>query len=269
MLKSTDRYLLAAGAGYVVLLVLFAGLLPYASVKPWLSESGPFELGALLAWIGAAGVLALRIRPFTVRTLAFMAICLLCAAREADLHKAFTLESISRLSYYRKSAAPFAEKLMAGCAALLFVALLAYGALVAARFLFRQGGLRSRSGFWLIVSAALLVLTKTLDRTAAVLARIFDTALPAVMQQITAALEEGLETAVPLAFAMSAWISQRERPYLSRDNRLGPPAPIDEAGVGRRQHDEAEADAVPGEHREVVRADETQQRAHGQQRAQE
>jgi hypothetical protein len=267
MLTSTDRYLLGASAGYVVLLVLFAALLPYAWVKPWLSEAGPFEVGALLAWIGAAALLAVRIRPFTARTLAFVTICLLCAAREADLHKAFTLESISRLSYYRKSAAPLAEKLIAGCVALLFVALLAYAGLVAARFLFRQGGLRSRSGFWLMFSAALLVLTKTLDRTTAVLARIFDTALPAVMQQITAALEEGLEAAVPLAFVVSAWISQREGSYLSADSRLGPPAPIDEAGVGSREHDEAEADPVPGEHREVVRADETQQRAHGQQRA--
>ena len=215
MLNRVDRYLLGAGVGYIVLLVLSAALLPYAWVKPWLSETGPFEVGALLAWIAAAAVLAVRIRPFTARTLAFVTICLLCAAREADLHKAFTQESISRLSYYRKSAAPFAEKLIAGCVALLFVALLAYAALVTVRFLFRQGGLHSRSGFWLLLGAALLVFTKVVDRSAAVLAKFLMLTLPPVMQQVTAALEEGLEAAVPVAFAVSAWISQRERRFLS------------------------------------------------------
>lgn len=216
MLTRVDRYLIGASAGYVALLIVCAAVLPYAWVKPWLLESGPFERGALLAWIAAAGVLAWRIRPFTSRTLAFVVICLLCAAREADLQKAFTLESISRLSYYRKSAAPLVEKLIAGSVALLFVALFCYAAVVAARFLFRQGGLHSRSGFWLMFGAVLLVLTKGLDRTAAVLTTIFDTSLPPLLQLLNAALEEGLEAIVPLAFAFSAWISQREHPYLSR-----------------------------------------------------
>lgn len=245
LLKSIDRYLLAAVVGYAVLLVLCAALLPREWLKPWLAETGPFERGALLAWIGAAGVLVLRIRPFTGRTLVFTAICLLCAAREADLHKAFTLEGISRLSYYRKSAAPFAEKLIAACVALLFVALFAYAIVVAARFLFRQGGLHSRSGLWLMLSGVLLVLTKVLDRTAAVLWTIFDTALPPVMRQVNAALEEGLEAVVPLAFAFSAWISQRERPYLSTANPPATPAPVDGAEAARPEHAETEAEPPP------------------------
>jgi hypothetical protein len=215
MLASSDRLLLLGCLGYVSLLVLGAVLLPYPWIAPWLSETGPFEVGALVAWIAAAAVVAYRIRPFTLRTLAFVVLCLLCAAREADLHKAFTQESISRLSYYRRSAAPLAEKLMAGSVALLFTALLLYAAVVAVRFLFREGGLRSRSGIWLIVSAALLVLTKALDRSYAVLAGNFALWLPPALQHVTAALEEGLEPVVPLVFALSAWISQTERRYLS------------------------------------------------------
>jgi hypothetical protein len=215
MLASSDRSLLFGCLGYVVLLALGAALLPYAWTRPWLSETGPFEVAALVAWIAAAAVLASRIRPFTSRTLAFVVVCLLCAAREADLQKAFTQESISRLSYYRRSAAPRAEKLMAGSVALLFTVLLIYAALVAARFLFREGGLRSRSGLWLIVGAALLVLTKILDRSYAVLGENFGLWLPPIWHHVTAALEEGLEAVVPLAFAGSAWISQTERRYLS------------------------------------------------------
>jgi hypothetical protein len=195
--------------------VLGAVLLPYEWIKPWLSETGPFEVGALGAWIVAAVVLSVRVRPFTARTLAFVVLSLLCAAREADLHKAFTQESISRLSYYRHSTAPFAEKLIGGSVALLFTGLLLYAAFVAARFLFRQGGLRSRSGTWLIVSAVLLVATKVLDRSYAVLAGNFAVWLPPAWQHVSAALEEGLEAVVPLAFACSAWISQNERRYLS------------------------------------------------------
>ena len=215
MLAPSDRLLLLACLGYAALLALGAALLPHDSIKPWLSETGPFEVAALVAWIVAAAVLAVRIRPFTSRTLAFALVCLLCAAREADLHKAFTQESISRLSYYRRSAAPLAEKLIGGSVALLFTALLLYAAVVAVRFLFREGGLRSRSGTWLMVSAALLVLTKALDRSYAVLAGNFALWLPPVLQHVTAALEEGLEAVVPLALALSAWISQTERRYLS------------------------------------------------------
>jgi hypothetical protein len=215
MLTSSDRLLLFGCLGYVILLALGAALLPHAWTRPWLSETGPFEVVALAAWIVAAAVLSVRIRPFTSRTLAFVVVCLLCAAREADLHKAFTQESISRLSYYRHSTAPLAEKLMAGSVALLFIGLLLYAAMVAVRFLFRDGGLRTRSGLWLIVSAVLLVLTKALDRSYAVLGGNLALWLPPLWQQITAALEEGLEGLVPLAFALSAWISQTERRYLS------------------------------------------------------
>jgi len=215
MLAPSDRLLLSGCLGYVAVLVLGAVLLPYPWIAPWLSETGPFEVAALAAWLAAAAVLAFRIRPFTSRTLAFAVLCVLCAAREADLHKAFTQESISRLSYYRRSTAPLAEKLMAGSVALLFTGLMLYAAIVAVRFLFREGGLRSRSGLWLIVGAALLVLTKALDRSYAVLAGNFALWLPPVLQHVTAALEEGLEAVVPLAFALSAWISQTERRYLS------------------------------------------------------
>jgi hypothetical protein len=215
MLPLSDRLLLWGCLAYVCALVLGAALLPYDWVKPWLSETGPLEIGALLAWLVAAAVLAIRIRPFTSRTFAFVVVCLLCAAREADLHKAFTQESISRLSYYRKSTAPLIEKLLAGAVALLFVALLVYALIVIARFLFRDGGLRSRSGLWLIVSAVLLVLTKALDRAAGVLAESFMLSLPVLVQHEGAALEEGLEALVPMAFAWSAWISQTGRRYLS------------------------------------------------------
>jgi hypothetical protein len=180
-----------------------------------LLETGPLERIALVGWLGTAAVLVLRIRPFTSRTLAFTVTCLLCAAREADWQKAFTQESVSRLNYYRRSAAPLAEKLAAAAIVLLFIALMIYAAVVTIRFLYREGGLRSRSGLWLFIGVCLLVLGKVLDRSAAVLAETLTVMLPPMVEHVRWALEEGLEAVTPVAFALSAWISQGERRYLS------------------------------------------------------
>ncbi len=199
----------------MALLVLAGLLLPYERLQLLLVETGPLERIALAGWLGAAGLLVLRIRPFTSRTLAFTLVCLLCAAREADWQKAFTQESISRLNYYRRSAAPFTEKLAAAGFVLLFIGLMIYAAVVAIRFLYRDGGLRSRSGLWLLVGACLLVLGKIFDRSAGVLAETLAVTLPPIVLQVRWALEEGLEAITPLAFALSAWISQNERRYLS------------------------------------------------------
>jgi len=218
MLSRFDRALLAALAVYVLLLLALPLLVPAPALKRVLSESGPFEVGALLLWLGAAVVLAVRIRPFTARTLAFATLMLLFAAREADLQKAFTAESVSRLHYYRKVAAPLMEKLAAAGAALLFVALVAYAAFVCGRFLLR-GGLKSRSGLWLALAAGLIVVTKLVDRTQGFLATGFGVSLPPGTGQFMAAFEEGMEAVLPVLFAVSAWISQNERPYLSRSDR--------------------------------------------------
>lgn len=215
MLKRSDRLILGATVVYASLLLLTALMFPYEALRPLLVETGPLERLALVAWLGAAAVLVLRIRPFTSRTFAFTLVCLLCAAREADWHKAFTQESISRLNYYRRAAAPLTEKLAAGSVALLFVGLMIYAAVVSIRFLLRDGGLRSRSGLWLFVGACLLVVSKVLDRSAGVLGETLAITLPPLVELVRWTFEEGLEAITPLAFALSAWISQDERRYLS------------------------------------------------------
>jgi hypothetical protein len=213
--KRFDRLVLGGVVAYVALLALAGLVLPDGWLEPLLVETGPLERVALAGWLGAAALLVLRIRPFTSRTLAFTLVCLLCAAREADWQKAFTPESISRLNYYRRGAAPLIEKLVAAAAVLLFIGLMIYAAVVAIRFLYREGGLRSRSGLWLLIGACLLVLGKALDRSAGVLAETLAVTLPPLVEHVRWALEEGAEAATPLAFALSAWISQDERRYLS------------------------------------------------------
>jgi hypothetical protein len=211
----SDRLLFIALAVYSVVLVALPLTLPKPILRWTFSETGPFEIGALMLWIVAACVLSVRIRPFTSRTLAFATIFLLFAAREADLQKAFTSQSILKLEYYRHSANPLWAKMIAGLVALIFVTLAAYVVFVSARFLLREGGLRSRSGMWLALAWMVLVFTKILDRSKDLLMQKFGVSLPPEIELFMPALEEGFEAITPLLFIVSAWISQVERRHLS------------------------------------------------------
>ncbi|MCC7546717.1 MAG: hypothetical protein IT532_03025 [Burkholderiales bacterium] len=213
-MTALDRRLLGLVAAYALALALLPFLLSPQTFDAAFSETGPFERLSLLAWIGAAVVIIVRIRPFGAPAAAFTALYLLFAAREADLHKAFTTRSISKLNYYRDASIPLTERIVAGLIALAILCLIAYAAFVVVRFLVARRGLRTRAGMWLALGAGLLVLGKALDRSAAVLSEVFDVVRPQWMIGLTDAFEEGLELATPLLLALSAWISQKHGPYL-------------------------------------------------------
>jgi hypothetical protein len=203
-------------AFYILLLALLPLVLPESVFGPLFSEEGPFEQLSIVAWLFTALVICVRIRPLGVRAWAFAVLCMLFAAREADWHKAFTADSMLKTNYYKHAMAPFGEKLAAGGVALAALALLLYVGFVAVRFLFREGGWRSRAGMWLLIGTALVVLGKLLDRAPATLAQDYAIVLSPVVMLYTKAFEEGLEVIHPLILAWSVWISQRERRYLSR-----------------------------------------------------
>lgn len=209
-----DRTLLALVAGYVALLALLPFALTPQSFHAAFAETGPFERLSLLAWIAAATVVLTRIRPFGLPAAAFTSLYLLFAAREADLHKAFTTRSISKLNYYRDASIPFSERAIAAIAALAILALIAYTAFVVVRFLVVRRGLHTRAGAWLALGAGLLVFGKILDRSAAVLEQVFAVLRPAWLVGLTASFEEGLELATPLLLAVSAWLSRSDGTYL-------------------------------------------------------
>lgn len=214
-LTPADRQVGWASAAYVALLGLLAALLPQPAFEHAFSERGPFEQLSIVGWLLAALVVLLRIRPLGRRAAAFALLCALLAAREADWHKAFTADSLLKTAYYRDAAAPLAEKLLAGTAAVVLIALLVYVGLFVARFLLRQGGWRTRSGLWLAVAAVLVVLGKGIDRAPAVLLEEHGVALRPAARRAATALEEGLELLHPLLVAWSVWVSQAERRYLS------------------------------------------------------
>jgi hypothetical protein len=214
-IASSDRRIAIAIVVYAVMLALLPLILSRPDFKQVFSEEGPFEQLAVVAWIFTALVILFRIRPLGMRAFAFALLCLVFAAREADWHKAFTADSMLKTNYYKHAAAPFGEKLAAGLVALTAALLLLYVGFVVARFLFARGGWKSRSGGWLMIGTALVVLGKILDRLPATLSVDYGIVLPALVGLYADAYEEGLEVVHPLLLAWSVWISQFERRYLS------------------------------------------------------
>ncbi len=210
-----DRVLAWVLVLYTAMLLATPLVLSPQGFEWFYSEEGPVERAAIVLWIAASAMVLVRIRPFGARALAFALLYLVFAAREADWHKAFTADSIFKNAYYRRTAAPFEEKLIAFLVAVVLLVLFAYACWIIYRFLWRERGWRSRSGGWLLAGWALLFATKVLDRTPAVLADEFGVHLAPIVGLYFSALEEGMETALPLMLGWSAWISQRERRYLN------------------------------------------------------
>lgn len=215
-----DRNLFVILIAYVLLLVMLPFTLSPEAFDYTFSEIGPFERLSLLAWLVAAAVIVVRIRPYTLPAAAFTVLYILFAAREADMQKAFTTRSISKLNYYRDAGIPFSERFIAALVAIAILCLIAYAGFIILRFLLKHHGLRTRAGLWLAVGASLLVFGKILDRSAAVLTEILNVARPQWIIGLTDSFEEGLELATPILLAISAWISQREGAYLQTRERV-------------------------------------------------
>lgn len=210
-----DRVLAGVLVAYAAMLLVTPLVLSANGFEWFYSEEGPVERAAIALWIAASVLVLVRIRPFGARAGAFALLYLVFAAREADWHKAFTADSLFKNAYYRRAAAPFEEKLIAFLVAVALLVLFAWACWVVYRFLLRERGWNSRSGGWLLAGWALLFLTKVLDRTPAVLADEFGVHLAPFVGLYFSALEEGMETALPLMLGWSAWISQKERRYLN------------------------------------------------------
>jgi hypothetical protein len=202
-------------AAVIFLLAVLPLVLSEESFRYAFSEEGPFERISIAAWLAAACIIIVRIRPLGMRAWAFALLFASFAAREADWHKAFTADSILKTNYYKHAAAPFGEKLMAFVVALVFIVLIAYVGFIVLRFLFLRGGWKSRAGFWLMLGTALVVVGKVVDRAPAVLAEDYGIMLLPIVDHYVAAFEEGLEMLHPLIIAWSIWISQDDRRYLS------------------------------------------------------
>lgn len=214
-LTRLDRIVVAGILAYAALLIGLATRLSPAHFSYIFSEAGPFEEVSIVLWLGASLVVLAFARPLTSRGVIFALLFAAFAAREASWHKAFTTDSLLKISYYLKSPAPLTEKILAGIVAALFIAMLIYAAIVVIHFLFVNSGFTSRAGYWLVLAGVLFVLVKLVDRTPSVLHDFTGHHIQVDVWRLMKAFEEGFEALTPALFALSAWVSRTDRPYLS------------------------------------------------------
>lgn len=193
------HHVLGFVVAYGMLLILLALQLTPERFEWLFAEWGPVELISCSFWLLLAAACftlpGLPRRPWQQGIVAVVA-----AAREADLHKAFTEMSVLKTSYYLKSAAPPAEKLVAALVALPALFLALYVLASGARLIRRTRAWRFDWGRTVLLAVGLLVASKLLDRFEAVAADWFGLQVALLSHRFIAAFEEGVECLLPLLF---------------------------------------------------------------------
>ncbi len=192
-------HVVAFALAWCAILVVLALELPGERFDWFFSEEGPVEILSCGFWLLLAGACltlpGLPRRPWQQGVAAVVA-----AAREADLHKAFTEASVLKTSYYLKSAAPPAEKLVAALVTLPALVLVIYVLVRGAKLIRRTRAWRFDWGRTVMLATGLLVASKLLDRSEAVSAAWFGFTTPVMMHRFIAAFEEGVECLLPVLF---------------------------------------------------------------------
>ncbi len=228
-----DYALLIALLGYAAVLATLPFVMSEDSFRALFAETGPFEVGSIFGWVAVAVLIVLHVRPFGPRATVATFLAVVFAMREADMHKAFTGDGMSKLRYYTNAAHPVMERLIAGVIALAVVAAILYAFFASVRFLIKEKGWRTSMGLWLLLGVGMLPLTKVLDRSLSLLAERFDLIASSLIKMEVAALEEGLEAAMPLLLLRAVWLSRRltkvaaieQSPESASGSATEPPAP--------------------------------------------
>lgn len=193
----------------VVALLLFSAMLFFiiytidVSVTHKLtSESGFFEVVSPPLWIALA-VLCLYKLGFHKWGLGTAALSLIFAAREADLHKAFTAQSIFKHHFYKMDGVPFAQKFWGGLVAVICIGIMLWMLVAFILYLYRTKGWRQAWGRLTILSIVLVIFTKICDRLEATLNVDYHIFLTEVQGEICNMHEEGFEMLLPFVFAIS------------------------------------------------------------------
>lgn len=133
------------------------------------------------------------------------------AARELSFQKAFTTESMTRMSYWIRSEAPLSEKLVAGAVALSVIYLVLRYFSSHHRRLWqglREGRCHAVS---IMVAVMLVPISKTLDSASRILRDKFGMPVPDDIGTIMGLFEEMLELGIPLAVLWALWQVARSR----------------------------------------------------------
>jgi hypothetical protein len=196
------RRSLLALACVAIALVLAAIFLSDASFAWLFEENGPVEWLTVAGWL-VVSVVFVRAALQGAGPVAWLGAVLTLAAamREADLHKLLTGFSVLKISFYTGTGFALWQKLLAALVVIpTAVVLVALSWMLLRRIL--GGGLRHRSVRLVLVAVGLLVFSKVLDRTPAVMFEWFGVQFPAIILRLMLAFEEGIEALLPFAFLL-------------------------------------------------------------------
>lgn len=175
-----------------------------ALIRLLTSETGPIEWVSARAWIVIAAIVLWR-GPRGWTAVAVAALCLMFGLRELDLHKVVADTSFLKRGFYRDPAISSGDKWLGGVLAAGMVGLVAWGVVLGARAFWRRRLHRTAWGRIVLGAAAVLVLSKLLDRIPNTLAVDYGIALETHVKALVSLHEEWLECYVPLVLAAAAW----------------------------------------------------------------
>lgn len=213
-LRTNRRATTVVAVGLVGLLGLLAALPSLLDDPTKLAlyggEGSLAEVASMWAWVLVAVALPVVLHAATGNVVAASAVCLACAAREADWHKLFTGYSILKPKFYLLEQHPISSRLIAA----IVVGFVLTSAVITARALWRgarkDGGLRAPWVWVLLVALVLLVVGKAADRLPEILEPT-SMALPEATRRSLRAIEEITELLLPALVLTAAILFARSR----------------------------------------------------------
>ena len=200
--------------------------LDVAQVQRLVSEDGPFEIMAAWLWFVLAFVCIRNLGYAQAYPRGLAALSVIFGARELDLHRRLTADSIFKINYYRITNAPLAEKLVAGLVATAILLLIGWLLVGALRYFVRTRAWHTVWGRLVILSSMLLVLAKMFDSAPRTLHEDFDITIGLTARLLLEIHEEWFESLAPLIFCLAVF-------FWTKTKQSGSEARIVHAQVGR------------------------------------
>lgn len=200
-LKKRSAFLLLLAA--IGALTVLTGLtLEKAEIRLLYSEGQLIENATVLLYGAALALLLGWSNGERELRLLIALVVSLCAFRELDLHKAYTSESLFKISYYIRGDDPIMGRVVAGIIVVAILALL-FRTLIYCRNLFKELWAGRPFAYSALTAILLLPFSKALDSGPRMIHKHFDIDLPADVRLWLQVAEETLEFAIPLLIVLS------------------------------------------------------------------
>jgi hypothetical protein len=178
-------------------------VLPAERADVLFGETGWFEDLSAVLWL-VLGAVLLFARPIGLgKRIGMAVVAAALAAREEGWHKKFTTDNLFKSDYYQMANVPMAEKLIAGAVAVGLTITLIWLLVLGGREVFAHGGWRRPWGWLALFAVAISPILKAVDRGPSILRVQFDITLPENIDMVMLALEEGMESALPVLFLVA------------------------------------------------------------------